>query len=60
MAEKLRRKYMNPILILGIIAAAFLLWLLCSFLYRPIGKLFARLVNDAKEAIEETDNEKGE
>ena len=49
---------MNPILILGIIAAAFLLWLLCSFLYRPIGKLFTRLISDAKEAIEETDNEK--
>lgn len=49
---------MNSILILGIIVAAFLLWLLCSFLYRPIGRLFTRLINDAKEAIEETDDKK--
>lgn len=48
---------MNPILIFGIIIAGGLLWLLCSFLYRPIGKLCSRLVNDAKEAIEEKENE---
>ena len=50
---------MNPILILGTMVAAFLLWLLCSFLYRPIGRLFARLINDAKEAMEDKkENEK--
>lgn len=51
---------MNPILILGAFAAGALLWLLCSFLYRPIGKLGSRLVNDAKEAMfeEKTKEEK--
>jgi hypothetical protein len=42
---------MNPVLILGAFAAGALLWLLCSFLYRPLGKLGSRLVDDAKEAM---------
>lgn len=51
---------MNPILILGICVAGFLLWLVCSFLYIPIGRLFTRLAKDAKDAIEKTDDKKGE
>jgi hypothetical protein len=45
---------MHPVLLFLIILGLLLLWLLCSFLYRPIGKLFSRLVNDAKEAMFET------
>ena len=53
---------MNPVLVFLIIIAAALLWLICSFLYRPIGRLFNRLFSDAKEAMfEETkDESKGE
>ena len=49
---------MNPILLLGIFAAGFLLWLVCSFLYRPIGSLFVRLFKDAEDAITKTDKKK--
>lgn len=48
---------MNPVLVLGAFAAGALLWLLCSFLYRPIGKLGSRLVEDAKEAMFEEKTE---
>ena len=56
---------MNPVLVLGAFAAGALLWLLCSFLYRPLGKLGSRLVNDAKDAMfgdqtEETKDEEKE
>jgi hypothetical protein len=37
-----------------------LIWLLCSFLYRPIGKLFSRLVNDAKQEMFETNKKEKE
>lgn len=42
---------MNPVLLFLICIGLFLVWLLCSFLYRPIGRLFSRLFNDAKEAM---------
>lgn len=49
---------MNPALIILVGIGAMLLWLLCSFLYRPIGRVAKRLVNDAKKAMfEETTNE---
>lgn len=53
---------MNPILVFLIIIAAIFLWVICSFLYKPIGRLFNRLFKDAKDAMfEETQNEnKGE
>lgn len=48
---------MNPILVFLIIVAAILLWVTCSFLYKPIGMLFGRLFKDAKDAIvEETES----
>lgn len=49
---------MNPILILWALIGAFIIWLLASFLYRPIGRLFARLFNDAKREMFETNDEK--
>lgn len=45
---------MNPVLLFLVILALCLVWLLCAFLYRPIGKLFSRLFEDAKEAMFET------
>jgi uncharacterized protein involved in cysteine biosynthesis len=54
---------MNPFLVLLILIAAVLIWVICSFLYKPIGRFFGRLFNDVKEAVsEETENEnnKGE
>lgn len=51
---------MNPILIFIMLISGCLLWLICSFLYRPIGKLFGSLWDDAKETInrEEIINDK--
>ena len=48
---------MNPVLLFLIIVAIFFLWLLCSFLYKPIGKLFGRLIDEAEEAMIEDINE---
>lgn len=53
------RNDMNPVLIILILLGGALLWLLCSFLYRPIGKFFKKLIDEAKEAMSEDDNEKG-
>jgi hypothetical protein len=35
--------------------AAVALWFLCSFAYRPIGKLFRRIFKEAKDEIEKYD-----
>lgn len=43
---------MNPVFVVLVLLAAFLIWLLCSFLYRPIGKIARRLIDDAQEAME--------
>ena len=51
---------MNPIFVFLVVLGAALLWLVCSFIYRPIGRFFYRLWHDAKEVIdfeEETQNE---
>ena len=45
---------MNPVLLFLIIVGLFLFWLLCSFLYEPIGKLFSSLIKDVKKAMFET------
>ncbi len=48
---------MNPVFYLGLFAFAALLWLLLSFLYKPIGSVGKRLADDAKKAITEEENE---
>lgn len=40
---------MNPVLIFLIIVAAVVLWLLLSFLYEPVGKLFYRILKNTKD-----------
>ena len=49
---------MNPILTILLFIAAFILWILCSALYRPIGKIANRLLKDAKDAMLEEEKEK--
>lgn len=48
---------MNPILVILILIGGGLLWLLCSFLFRPIGKLSKKLLDDAKESMFEEEKE---
>ena len=40
------------LVILGVV----LLWFLLAFMFKPIGKFFHRLYQDAVDAIEEVDN----
>ena len=47
---------MNPVFFIGLFAAGALLWLLLSFLYKPIGSVGKRLASDAKKAITEEEN----
>ena len=42
---------MNPAFILIVFIAAFLLWLLLSFMFVPIGKLFNKLFKDSNKAM---------
>jgi hypothetical protein len=61
--RKKGNRHMNPVLIFLILIGAALLWLICSFLYKPIGRFFNRLISDAKEAMfeeKENTNDKGE
>lgn len=53
---------MNPVLIILILLGGALLWLLLSFLYKPLGKIAKRLFDDAKESMEddEKENKEGE
>ena len=46
---------MNPILVILVLLGGFLLWLLLAFAYRPIGKIFKRLADDAQRAMSEDD-----
>lgn len=48
---------MNPVFFIGLFAAGALLWLLLSFLYKPIGWIGKRLASDAKKAITEEETE---
>ena len=48
---------MNPVFFIGLFAAGALLWLLLSFLYKPIGWIGKRLVNDAKRVMTEEENQ---
>lgn len=42
---------MNPILIIFILIGGCILWLLCSFLFKPIGRVLKKLLDDAKETM---------
>lgn len=42
---------MNPAFIILVLIGAFMLWLLLSFLYVPIGKFFNRLLKDSNRAM---------
>lgn len=42
---------MNPVFWLLILSGAALLWLLLSFLFRPLGRVSKRLVDDAKHEM---------
>lgn len=44
-----------PAFYILVIIAAILLWLLLSFIYKPLGKLGFRLWKDAKDAMNEID-----
>lgn len=46
---------MNPVFYLLIISVVVFLWFVLAFLFKPIGRFFFRLWEDAKEAMEETD-----
>ena len=50
---------MNPVLVFLILVGAVILWLTCSSLYKPIGKLFKCTINKAKNEMfnEEDSNE---
>ena len=45
-----------PVFYLLVLVAAFVVWLLASFLYKPIGRFWKRIVSDAVEAMNEDDN----
>ena len=42
---------MNPAFILIVFIAAFLLWLLLSFIFVPVGKLFNKLFKNSNKAM---------
>lgn len=57
---------MNPVLLMLVAIGAVLLWLVCAWLYKPIGALITRLIDDSKRAMfgdnktKENNEEKGE
>lgn len=44
---------MNPVFWLLVAAALGMMWLMLSFLFKPIGRFFTRLVSDAIEEMKE-------
>lgn len=44
-----------PAFILLIIIGAIVLWFLCSFLYKPIGRLVGAIIRDVQESIKDED-----
>ena len=42
---------MNSAFILIVLIAAFLLWLLLSFIFVPVGRLFNKLLKDSNRAM---------
>jgi hypothetical protein len=51
---------MNPALLVLIAIGVILIYLLASFLYRPIGNFFYRILKDAEEAIKDEEEENNE
>lgn len=51
---------MNPALLVLIVIGVILIYLLASFLYKPIGNFFYRILKDAEEAIKNEEEEKEE
>ena len=54
---------MNPVFVILVFLLGGILWLLLSLLYRPIGKVFNKLLNDAENAMfedKENNNEEKE
>lgn len=51
---------MNPLLIILILLGGALIWLICSFLYRPIGRIAKKLFDDAVEAMQDDDSKDNE
>lgn len=49
---------MHPVFVIGVFGVGALLWLLLSFLYKPIGCVGKRLVDDAKKEMTEENNKK--
>lgn len=49
---------MNPVFVILVVLAAVALWFLLSFTFRPIGKLFARIWQDAMDEMNKDENEK--
>lgn len=49
---------MNPMFWILVILAVILLWFLLAFLYRPIGRLFYRIWEDAINEINIKDTER--
>lgn len=48
---------MIPIFWVLVVIGCVLLWFLLAFIFRPLGKLFCRLWNDAMEEITKDDND---
>lgn len=53
----MERIKINPILIILILLAGVLLWILCSFLYIPIGRIIHRIARNAIDEMNKNDNE---
>lgn len=51
---------MNPALLILIVIGVILVYLLSSFLYKPIGNFFYRILKDAEEAIKDEEEENNE
>lgn len=43
---------MNPLFIIFVFLTTIILWFLLAFLFKPIGKLVYKLVDDVKKAME--------
>ena len=42
---------MNPIFIFLVFLVTILIWFLLAFLFKPIGKIIIRLIDDVREAM---------